>query len=124
MKSSQAQEFAFKPIIDHIEASYSIKLNECTHFCVPGLSQDSHANVLKLVESLEDIELIAFEAAASSVKSGGIAVSFIDNFIDIAYAMHAARLEESLRDPSPAPDLLIDINLFAAKLLVHLRQVK
>lgn len=93
----ERQDALLNPVINHIKLRYNIDLPVCSGIATPEISAASSTSFSEYLNTVDDYEIVALEAAATIAKSTSIALSLIDGFLSIEDALKCARLEEDLQ---------------------------
>lgn len=89
------QEETWDPIIEWFSKEFEIEPLETTYYFHVTHPEETTAALRKHIESLDDWELAAFDAAASSLKSFVLAAALLKYRVSPADALSASRLEET-----------------------------
>jgi len=89
----RAQQQTWDPLVEWFNQKYTANVTPSTGLLPPPLSTETRANVTKALEDMNELELVACEAATSAAKSLIIALALGEGAVEAKDAVTASRLE-------------------------------
>jgi len=95
-----AQDAVLAPALEHVASTHGVKLPIVEDFAAIVVNNEDEQKLRKVLSSMNDFELAAFQYAAGAGKSIVLALCLRDNFFDAASAAAASRCEEDYQASS------------------------